>query len=65
MMSEEKYGFIPKFTGELPELNGKFHQLEHVKSGARLVWLERQRRTRPSASPFRRSPGTTPEYSTF
>lgn len=34
-------GFQLQTTQSLPELNGKMYTMEHVKSGARLVYLER------------------------
>ncbi len=39
-MNGKKHGFVLQSTRELPELSAKFHQLEHEKSGAQLVWLE-------------------------
>lgn len=35
------HGFAEKSCSELPELNAKLHTMQHVRSGARLVWIER------------------------
>ncbi|MDE6879871.1 MAG: hypothetical protein K2P20_00765 [Oscillospiraceae bacterium] len=40
-MNDKKHGFLLQSTRDLPELSAKFYQLEHEKSGAQLVWLER------------------------
>ncbi len=55
-MNSETHGFILKSTRELEELGGKFHELEHQKTGARLVWLERAEENKTFAIAFQTQP---------
>ena len=55
-MNSKKYGFVLQSTRELPELSAKFHQLEHEKSGARLVWLERAEENKTFGIAFQTQP---------
>jgi len=50
------HGFSPLSTQELPELNGRLHELEHKKSGARLVWLDRADENKTFCIGFRTPP---------
>ena len=55
-MNGKKHGFVLQSTRELPELSAKFHQLEHEKSGARLVWLERAEENKTFGIAFQTQP---------
>ncbi len=55
-MNHKKYGFVLQSTRELPELSGRFHQLEHEKSGARLVSLERAEENKTFGIAFQTQP---------
>ena len=55
-MRQELYGFTLKSTRELGELGGKFHELEHQKTGARLVWLERAEENKTFTIAFQTQP---------
>ena len=55
-MDSMKYGFTLKSTRELGELNARFHELEHEKSGARLVWLERDEENKTFGIAFQTQP---------
>ena len=41
-MTGIKSGFVLQAIRNLPELNAKLHEMEHIKTGARLIWLERE-----------------------
>jgi len=49
-------GFIVKDCTDLPELPGKLWQLEHERSGARLVWLEREEENKTFGIAFQTQP---------
>ncbi|MDE6590826.1 MAG: insulinase family protein, partial [Oscillospiraceae bacterium] len=49
-----------KSTRELEELDAKFHELEHEKSGARLVWLERDEENKTFGIAFQTQPWDDP-----
>lgn len=49
-------GFRPLSTQELPELEGRLHEMEHIKSGARLVWLDRDDENKTFGIGFRTPP---------
>ena len=49
-------GFIVKDRTDLPELPGKLWQLEHERSGARLVWLEREEENKTFGIAFQTQP---------
>lgn len=51
-----KHGFILKSTRELAELNARFHEMEHQKSGARLVWLDRDEENKTFSIAFQTQP---------
>ena len=51
-----KHGFIEKSVRVLPELDGTLHELEHEKSGARLVWLERAEENKTFGIAFQTQP---------
>ena len=55
-MKQKRYGFTLKSTRDLAELGGKFHELEHEKTGARLVWLERAEENKTFAIAFQTQP---------
>lgn len=55
-MDQLQYGFSLKSTCAVPELDAALHQLEHVKSGARLVWLERQEENKTFGIAFQTQP---------
>lgn len=55
-MTEKKHGFTLRSTRELGELNAKFHEMEHEKSGARLVWLERDEENKTFGIAFQTQP---------
>lgn len=40
-MNKPDFGFCEVRSAPLPELNATLHEMEHEKTGARLVWLER------------------------
>lgn len=50
------HGFYPISVQELPELNGRLHEFEHQKSGARLVWLDRDDENKTFCIGFRTPP---------
>lgn len=41
-MSELFHGFAETRVRELPEIDAKLHEMKHQKSGARLIWIERE-----------------------
>ncbi|MCD7770612.1 MAG: insulinase family protein [Oscillospiraceae bacterium] len=41
-MSELFHGFAEMRVRELSEIDAKLHEMKHVKSGARLIWIERE-----------------------
>ncbi len=41
-MSELFHGFAETRVRELSEIDAKLHEMKHVKSGARLIWIERE-----------------------
>ena len=49
-------GFAVKECTALPELAGRLWRMEHEKSGARLVWLERQEENKTFCIAFRTLP---------
>ncbi len=57
-MNQTKYihGFITKSIRALPELDAQLHQLEHGKTGAKLVWLEREEENKTFGIAFRTLP---------
>ena len=55
-------GFIVLDRQSVDELDAVLWQMEHQKSGARLVWLERAEENKPSASLSKPSLGTTQAY---
>ncbi len=54
------HGFVVKNVRNLTELDGKIWEAEHEKSGARLVWLDREEENKTFGIAFR----TTPENDT-
>ena len=50
------HGFTVKNLRSLPELSGQLWELEHEKSGARLVWLEREDENKTFGIAFRTVP---------
>ena len=50
------HGFAVTSCRVLPELDGKLWQMEHTKSGARLVWLDRPDSNKTFAITFRTMP---------
>ena len=55
-MDGTKCGFRLIRTQEIQELNARLHQLEHEKSGARLVWLERAEENKTFGIAFQTQP---------
>ncbi len=53
---QKLYGFTVEECSFLPELAGRLWRLEHEKSGARLVWLERQEENKTFCIAFRTLP---------
>ena len=50
------HGFFVQSVRLLPELEARMFQMEHQKSGARLVWLDRQEENKTFAIAFRTLP---------
>ena len=59
------HGFAVQRVRELDELQAKLWEMEHIKSGAQLCWLERGTKTRHFPLPSRHYRRTPPVYSTF
>ena len=56
------HGFAIRAVHELSEIRGKLWEMEHVKSGAKLVWLDRKDENKTFSITFRTLPS---EYSTY
>ena len=54
--NQKLHGFAVTECAALPELAGRLWRLEHEKSGARLVWLERQEENKTFCIAFRTLP---------
>ena len=55
-VNEIVHGFLVRSVRFLPELEAQLVEMEHVKSGARLVWLDRQEENKTFAIAFRTLP---------
>lgn len=55
-MDIQKSGFVLHSTQKLQELDANFHRMEHEKSGAQLVWLERQEENKTFGIAFQTQP---------
>lgn len=42
MVPETMCGFLKQSCRVLPELNARLYEMKHIKSGARLIWLDRE-----------------------
>lgn len=56
MMKNSLHGFCLQSSRPLPELNATLHQMEHLQSGAQLVWLERPEPNKTFGIAFRTPP---------
>ena len=50
------HGFAIRAVHELSEIRGKLWEMEHVKSGAKLVWLDRKDENKTFSITFRTLP---------
>lgn len=55
-MAEWKYGFVLEAIQDLSELNAKLYEMEHIKTGAKLIWLEREEENRTFSIAFETLP---------
>lgn len=55
-VNEIVHGFLVRSVRFLPELEAQLVEMEHVKSGARLVWLDRKEENKTFAIAFRTLP---------
>ena len=55
-LNERICGFTVLACRELPELEAKLYEMEHEKSGARLVWLDREEENKTFGIAFRTVP---------
>lgn len=53
---ERIHGFIVRETRDLPELEARMVRMEHEKSGARLIWLDRKEENKTFSIAFRTLP---------
>ena len=55
-ISEAVCGFVVTGGQDVPELEAKLWEMEHTKSGARLVWLDRQEENKTFGIAFQTQP---------
>ena len=54
--NEIRRGFLCKGVQPLPELDARFWELEHERTGAKLVWLERKEENKTFLIAFQTQP---------